>query len=347
MRNSRRFFYLNMFESAKIQTVRDWLDSNQNIVITSHKSPDGDSVGSSLALMHFLKKIGKSATICHPDKMPDFFEWLDGAHQIITFDEQKENVIEAINQADIIFCLDYNHFSRTGDLQPILEASEAKKIMIDHHQNPELSAFQMSFSYPTISSTSELIYEFVEAFGLQNQIDESIGSAIYTGIMTDTGSFRFPSTTSRTHQIIAHLIDNGVKNHTIHEQVYDVNTLAKIKLNGFAMSEKLTVLDKFNVAYISLSSEELKAYNAGKGDTEGLVNKALSIKGMKMAVFFKEEYNFVKISFRSKGDTFVNELAQNHFSGGGHIYASGGKFEGSISEAIDKLVTLLPEYVNN
>ena len=334
-----------MFDKAKIETVKNWLQSTPNIVITAHKSADGDSIGSSLALYQFLKKIGHNPVICHPDKMPNFYEWLDDSEKIITYENQNQLVSQACETADIIFCLDYNHPSRVGNMEPILTNSKAKKIMIDHHQNPAEDAFDLLFSFPKKSSTCELIYEFIVALDLEKEIDEKIGNPIYCGIMTDTGSFRFPSTSARTHQIISNLILAGVKNHSIHEQVFDVNTMSKIKLNGYAMSEKLTVLETVPVAYIALSAEELKSYNAGKGDTEGLVNKALSISGIKMAVFLKEDSGYIKISFRSKGDTYVNELAQHHFEGGGHIYAAGGKYDGNINEAIEKLVTLLPDYV--
>ncbi|MFK8045140.1 MAG: bifunctional oligoribonuclease/PAP phosphatase NrnA [Crocinitomicaceae bacterium] len=335
-----------MFDLQQLEAVKNLLKNNPRIVITAHKSADGDSVGSSLALMHFLNKSVDNCAICHPDKMPDFFNWLSGSDSILTFDKDTVAVEETLAQADLIFCLDYNHPSRVGNMQTALVNSTAKKIMIDHHQNPSGSDFDILFSFPKISSTCELIYEFITALNQESLIDESIGNAIYCGIMTDTGSFRFPSTTARTHQIISNLIDKGVKNHTIHEQVHDVNTISKIKLNGYAMSEKLTLIDNLPVAYISLTMSEMKEYNAAKGDTEGLVNKALSIKGVKMAIFFKEDSEYVKISFRSKGNTFVNELARDYFEGGGHIYAAGGKFTGTISEAIKKLVTLLPEYVH-
>ncbi|MFK8039018.1 MAG: bifunctional oligoribonuclease/PAP phosphatase NrnA [Crocinitomicaceae bacterium] len=334
-----------MFDSSHIETIKTWFNTEKKIVITSHKSPDGDSIGSSIALMHFLIKIGQTPTICHPDKMPDFYEWLEGSETILNYDNDSEQIEDLMNKADIIFCLDYNHSSRIGDMQTALEYSNAKKVMIDHHQNPDSSFFDILFSFPAISSTCELIYEFILEFGDEKIINPEIGEAIYCGIMTDTGSFRFPSTTSRTHSIIAKLIDFGVKNHSIHEQVYDVNTISKIKLNGFAMSEKLVVLDNLNVAYISLSKSELKAYNSGKGDTEGLVNKALSIKGIKMAIFLKEDSHYIKMSFRSKGDTYVNELASDYFEGGGHKYAAGGKSDDNMEKTIEKLVTLLPLYV--
>ena len=334
-----------MFNKIQIKTIQELLTSNPNIVITAHKSADGDSIGSSLALMQFLKSIGHCATICHPDKMPNFFEWLSDASSIVTYDEQKEAVNTALETAEIIFCLDYNHPSRVGEMEDALVSSKALKIMIDHHQNPAVEDFDIIFSFPTISSTCELIYEFIVALGFEEKINETIGNPIYCGIMTDTGSFRFPSTTARTHQIISHLISAGVKNHSIHEQVFDVNTISKIKLNGYAMSEKLTLLENLPVAYIALTSDELKEYKATKGDTEGLVNKALSIKGVKMAIFLKEDSGYVKISFRSKGDTYVNLLARENFEGGGHIYAAGGKFDGTVDKAIEKLVTLLPDYV--
>ncbi len=334
-----------MFEVKKIKQLQEWLETANNIVITAHKSADGDSIGSSLALYHYLKSIGHSPVICHPDKMPDFFHWLPDSDQIETFDGNKNLVKKTLADADIIFCLDFNHPSRVGEMENDLRSSQARKVMIDHHQEPDLSFFDISFSAPAISSTSELIYSFIEANNHLDKLNELIGTPMYCGIMTDTGSFRFPSTTADTHRIIAHLIDSGVKNHTIHENVFDTNSINQIQLTGFALSEKLVVLDEFKVAYITLTTEELQRYKATKGDTEGLVNKILSISGIRMAVFFKEDTDYVKISFRSKGTTYVNELAKTHFGGGGHIYAAGGKFQGSINDAIQKLVTKLPQYV--
>jgi len=335
-----------MFDEKKIQEIKLWLDASSNIVIVAHKSPDGDSLGSSLALKHYLTEIGHSAQICHPDRMPDFYNWLPGSDSILTFDEDKINVKKALSEAEIIFCLDFNHVSRVGDMENLLSEAQAKKVMIDHHQDPDTGFFDMTFSFPKISSTCELIFDFIESLGDVELINETIGTAIYCGIMTDTGSFRFPSTTARTHRIIAKLIDNGVKNHSIHENTFDTNSINQIKLNGFALSEKLTILEQYGVAYIALTQKELNHYDAGKGDTEGLVNKALSITGVRMAVFFKEDEGYVKISFRSKGNVYVNQLAKKHFGGGGHMYASGGKFTGSVQAAIDKFVTCIPEYVN-
>ena len=336
-----------MFNTDHINQVKSWLKTASNIVITAHRSADGDSVGSSLALYHYLKALGHTPVICHPDQMPDFYTWLEESDHIITYDNNMETVEAKLKAADLIFCLDYNQTSRVGQMETALSGATAKKVMIDHHQEPEQDDFDILFSFPTISSTCELIYRFIESCGDLTILNEKIGTPIYCGIMTDTGSFRFPSTTADTHQIIAHLIKVGVKNHVIHEQTFDTNSINKIKLNGYALSEKLTILEEYSVAYIALNKKELETYNAVKGDTEGLVNKALSISGIKMAVFLKEDQGYIKLSFRSKGETYVNTFAKTHFNGGGHIYAAGGKFNGSMDSAIKKLVTYIPSFVNS
>jgi len=223
--------------------------------------------------------------------------------------------------------------------------SLAKKVMIDHHQDPNNEFVDILFSDPKNSSTCELIYEFIEALEKLECIGDTVAIPMYTGIMTDTGSFRFPSTTARTHNIVGNLMTNGLNASSIHENTFDTNSLSKLKLNGYATSEKLVIMPNQKVAYISLSSQELKDLNYTKGDTEGLVNKALGINGIKMAAFFKEEGGYVKISFRGKGENHVNVLANENFEGGGHIYAAGGKFDGKLDDAIAKYVTVVEKYV--
>jgi phosphoesterase RecJ-like protein len=334
-----------MFKSKDIVEALRLVNQSKNIVITSHKSPDGDSIGSSLALWHFLKQMGVNSTICHPDKMPYFLSWLPGADQIVTFEENQEQTTNLIHQADLIFCLDYNSPSRIGKIEPLLMDSKAKKIMIDHHQNPDVNFVDILFSDPDNSSTSQLIYEFIEALEKTDLINENVGTPMYCGIMTDTGSFRFPSTTAKTHLVIADLIEKGVKNSMIHEQVFDTNTISKIKLTGYALSEKLTLIENNTIGYIALTEAELKKFNYKKGDTEGLVNQILSIQGVKLAAFFKEEDQLIKISFRAKGNTYVNVLAGKNFNGGGHVYAAGGRYEGKLDDAVKKFVTVAPKYV--
>jgi phosphoesterase RecJ-like protein len=335
-----------MFQQNDITTANDWIQSAKNIVITSHKSPDGDSIGSSLALQHFLNNLGIKSTICHPDKMPNFINWLEGSNDIKTLEQHPEIVKNELDKAELIFCLDYNHPSRIGRMRDFLTASSAKKIMIDHHQDPDTEFVDILFSDPKNSSTCEMIYEFIEQLGKADYIDEKVGTPMYCGIMTDTGSFRFPSTTARTHNIISSLINKGVNNSSVHERTFDTNSISKLKLNGYAIANNLVLIENDTVAYIHLSKEELAAHNYTKGDTEGLVNRALGITGIKLAVFFKEDDGIVKISFRSKGENYVNILAKENFSGGGHIYAAGGKFDGKLEDAVKKFVTVIPKYVN-
>lgn len=320
------------------------IQAASHIVITAHKSADGDSVGSSLGLLHFIEKLGKKAVICHPDKAPDFLAWLD-VSPIILMDENPEKVTEEMKKADLIFSLDYNATNRVGpDMQILLEEATCKKIMIDHHLGPEDYA-TITLSEPSTCSTSQLIVELIEQSGHLDLLDEKIGTPLYLGILTDTGSFRFNSVKPRTHEVLAKLLAAGVEHHLIHERLGENNTESRLRLQGYAMSEKLEILYENNVAIISLSKEELAKYNYKKGDTDSLANLILSIKGMKAAVVFTERDGIMKISFRSKGEENpVNMLAKEHFNGGGHANAAGGMSELSVDETLEKLKGLIPQY---
>ena len=314
------------------------------IVITAHKSADGDSIGSSLGLLHFIEKLGKKAIICHPDKAPDFLYWLDTTN-ILLMEDNPEEVATAIKKADLIFCLDYNTISRVGpEMQVLLEEATGKKIMIDHHLNPEEFP-AITLSETTASSTSQLIVDLIEHSGHLDLLDEKIGTPLYLGILTDTGSFRFNSVKPRTHEVLAKILAAGVEHHLIHEKLNDNNTESRLRLQGYAMSEKLEVLYDYNVAIIYLTKEELAKYNYKKGDTDSLANLVLSIKGMKAAIVFTERDGIMKISFRSKGaENPVNLLAKEHFNGGGHANASGGMSDLSVLETLEKLKELIPKY---
>ena len=320
------------------------IQAASNIVITAHKSADGDSIGSSLGLLHFIEKLGKKAIICHPDKAPDFLYWLDTTN-ILLMEENPEEVTAAIKKADLIFCLDYNAISRVGpEMQVMLEEATSKKIMIDHHLNPEEFP-AITLSETTASSTSQLIVDLIEHSGHLDMLDEKIGTPLYLGILTDTGSFRFNSVKPRTHEVLAKILRAGVEHHLIHEKLNDNNTESRLRLQGYAMSEKLEILYDYNVAIISLSKEELAKYNYKKGDTDSLANLVLSIKGMKAAIVFTERDGIMKISFRSKGaENPVNLLAKEHFNGGGHANASGGMSDLSVTETLEKLKGLIPQY---
>jgi len=315
-----------------------------HIVITSHKSADGDSIGCSLGLLHFIEKLGKKAVICHPDKAPDFLHWLDTT-SIVLMSDDPEKVTEQFEQADLIFCLDYNATNRIGsDMQALLEAATCKKVMIDHHLNPE-DFPDIMVSETTASSTSQLIVELIEQSDHLNLLDEKIGTPLYLGILTDTGSFRFSSVAPRTHEVLAKLLAGGVQHHLVHEKLSDNNTVSRLRLQGYAMDKKLEVLEDYQVAIISLSKEELAAYNYKKGDTDSLANLCLSIRGMKAAIVFTERDGIMKISFRSKGEENpVNILASENFDGGGHANAAGGMSELSVSETLEKIKGLIPNY---
>ena len=320
------------------------IQAASHIVITAHRSADGDSVGSSLGLLHFIEKLGKKAVVCHPDKAPDYLYWLDTS-AILLMDENPEEVTAQMKQADLIFCLDYNAIHRVGaDMQVLLEEATGKKIMIDHHLNPE-DFPAITLSETTASSTAQLIVDLIEHSGHVDLLDEKIGTPLYLGILTDTGSFRFNSVKPRTHEVLAKLLAAGVVHDVIHERLNNTNTESRLRLQGYAMSEKLEILYDNNVAIISLSKEELAKYNYKKGDTDSLANLLLSIKGMKAAVVFTERDGMMKISFRSKGsENPVNVLAKEHFDGGGHANAAGGRSDLTVEGTLAKLRELIPLY---
>ncbi|AXT60472.1 bifunctional oligoribonuclease/PAP phosphatase NrnA [Aquimarina sp. AD10] len=329
-----------------IKEVKELLNSSKKIIITAHKNPDGDAIGSSLALYHYLNGIGHDVTVIMPNEYPEFLKWIPGEHTIIKFSMDTEIATTKIQEADLIFTLDYNHLSRSGDMEETLQKSEATFIMIDHHQQPDSYPTYM-YSDTDMSSTCQMIYHFIEKLEDLSQITAEIATCIYIGIMTDTGSFRFRSTTSTTHRVLADLIDRGADNTSIHESIYDTNTLSRLQLKGVAL-KNLKVLPDYNTAYITMSQKELDTHNFKKGDTEGFVNLGLSIQGIKLALIFIENKNegIIKISLRSKGDFSVNEFSRNHFEGGGHHNASGGKSNLSLADTVDKFISILPSYKN-
>ncbi|AUC22954.1 DHH family phosphoesterase [Polaribacter sejongensis] len=326
------------------EELKSFLDTSRNIVIVGHRNPDGDAMGSTLALKHYLDKKGHNATVVVPNEYPEFLHWLPGSETTYRFDWQNNQSQKAIKASDLIFLLDFNTLHRVGtDMQKTLEKYPNDFAMIDHHQQPDDVKYM--YSDVTICSTSQMVYQFIEMNADLDLIDADIATCLYTGIMTDTGSFRFRSTTSTTHRIIAALIDKGAKNDKIHNNVYDANSYNRLLLLGQALSN-LQILPTYNTAYITLSSEEKKRFDFQKGDTEGVVNYALSLKGIIFAAIFIEdsEQGMVKISFRSKGTFSVNQFSRNHFSGGGHDNAAGGRSDASMADTVTKFVSLLPQY---
>jgi phosphoesterase RecJ-like protein len=329
---------------AQIATAKRLLATPKKIVIIGHKNPDGDAVGSTSALSLFLKSQGHDTQVIVPNDFPDFLKWMPASEDILIYNQNIDQANQFINDAAIICTLDFNSFSRVGNMQDALTNAKADYIMIDHHQSPDDYAV-LTYSDTAMGSTCEMVYHFIAAMGDADKISEAMATNIYTGIMTDTGSFRFASTTAQTHNVIAHLKNAGIKHHLIHEQVYDSSSPERLKLLGIALNN-MQILPEYKTAFIGLSQQELDDNKFQKGDTEGFVNYALSVKGIIFAAIFIEDRknNIVKISLRSKGDFNVNLVGREHFHGGGHNNAAGGKSDESLQDTISYFISILPHY---
>ena len=330
---------------GQISEIKALLSTPKNIVIVPHRNPDGDAMGSTLGLYHYLKLYHHNATIIAPNDYPDFLKWLPGDDSVLKFENNPDTSNPLIETADLIFTLDFNAFHRAGhQMAEVLEKSEATKIMIDHHQQPDDYAKYM-YSDVKMSSTCEMVYNFIEMLGDTNKLDKNIATCLYVGIMTDTGSFRFPATTSRTHEVIGQLIEKGAENSQIHNNIYDTNSYSRLQLLGRAM-QNLKVIPELRTAYMTLSQAELDEFNFKKGDTEGFVNYALSLKGIIFAAIFIEnkQDSIIKISLRSKGEFSVNEFSRAHFHGGGHTNAAGGRSDDDMPTTINNFISILPQY---
>ena len=324
-----------------IAAVKQLLQTPQKIAIIPHRNPDGDAMGSSLAMFHFLKKQNHDVVVVLPNEFPDFLAWLPGAEKAVVFEKNIDTTAALLESCKIIFALDFNALHRVGELEKVLEKLQTTFVMIDHHQEPADFA-KYTFSDTSFGSTCEMVYHFIEALNYKNLIDKDIATCIYTGILTDSGGFKYPKTTPTTHRIVADLIEIGAENTKIPNLLFDNNSLSRLLLMGVAF-KNLKVFDNKKTAYMALSQKELDDNNFEKGDTEGFVNYALSIKGIIFAAIFIEnrQEKIIKISFRSQGDFDVNQFARQHFEGGGHINAAGGKSTSSLAETILKFENLV------
>ncbi len=323
-----------MFTPLEIAEIRGLLTPENKIVIITHYNPDGDAIGSSLGLKHFLKELGLETDVIVPNDFPKFLKWMPESKKIIIADYKRKIAGEAIYNADVIFILDFNASHRSGNLVgPWIEKAKAKKILIDHHQQPD--DFDYIYSDVTIPATSQMVYHFIQALEEEDKVNLEIAECLYTGIMTDTGGFRFRSTSATTHRIIANLIEKGADPAMITSNTWDTNTVSRLHLLALILG-RIEVVKDGKVAILWLKRDELKQYGFQKGDTEGFVNYGLSIMGTQVAAFFMEDLyeDFIKISFRSKDDVDVNQFSRNHFNGGGHINAAGGKYMKTIEETI-------------
>ena len=338
---------LHMLNQIQITEIKQLISKTNKIVLISHTNPDGDAVGSILAMYHFLNKLDKEVDMLVPNKFPDFYSWLPDSDKIILYDKQHKLAQKKLNDADIIFALDFNSFSRMGALADVVRPTRAKRLLIDHHIDPDIASFDYCYSRTDVSSTAELVYEFISILGYGEMIDKKISEAIYTGIVTDTGSFSFSCNRPETYDITSNLVRQGVDAQKIHKLIYDTFSENRLRLLGFAISQRMLVWDEFHTALIYLTKEDLRNHNYQVGDTEGMVNYPLSMNKVNMSVLITERDNQLRLSFRSKGKFSVNELCRNHFNGGGHRNAAGGKTQEDMETFISRLKKVLAEYKND
>jgi len=329
--------------SDKITAVEELLDKYEKIVIVTHVSPDGDAIGSSLGLYHYLNDLGNTVNVIVPNSFPDFLRWIPGAKDILDYEKYPEFAQKLINEAELIFCLDFNVPKRSYHLGSFIEVAPAKKVMVDHH--PEPADFcDVVISYPEISSTSELIFRLICRMGDFEVMSHESATAIYTGMMTDTGAFTYNSNSAEIYYIIGELLKKGINKDQIYSNVYHNYSEDRYRMLGYTLCEKMKIYPEYNSALIWLTNEEQSRYHVKKGDTEGFANLPLNIKGIIFSVFIREDNDFIKISFRSQGDFPSNKFAAQCYNGGGHLNASGGEFYGTMEEAIAIFEKALPEF---
>jgi phosphoesterase RecJ-like protein len=333
-----------MPKMQNIQPFKDFMGQTRTVVIVTHHKPDADALGSSLGLAGYLKKKGHAVTVVTPSDYPEFLHWMPGHKDVLALDRGNESVVaEKINSAEIIFCLDFSALNRIQDLTEVVRNAPAKKVMIDHHLQPEDFAEFVKWDVQS-ASTAGLIFNLICELGDQQLIDADIADCLYAGLMTDTGGFRHSNTRYEEFQIASELVRLGANPTKVSKLIYDTNTLERLRLTGFVLSEKLKVLPEYKTVYMTLSAEELKRFGSQTGDTEGFVNYGLSIKGIKLSVMIHERKDSVKLSLRSLGDFSVNEMARKHFEGGGHRNASGGSSALTLEETVKKFLSILPSY---
>ena len=320
------------------------LRSSSDVIIIPHKSPDGDAVGSSLGLMHLLHKAGIAARVITEDPFPYFLDFLPGAENIIIWEKNKIVAETLISEADYIISTDYGQIYRCGELEKYVRANPCLKMMIDHHPQPETDAYDFLFHEIAASSTCELVFNFAEKYFSDIPLDKTISTCLYTGLVTDTGCFRY-SLYPRTFEAAAALLRTGIETEYIITKIFDVNTPQRLKLLGYCLNEKMVIMPEYKTAYIHLTGDELRSFGIKKGDTEGIVNYTLSVDGIIFGAFFYEkEDGTTKVSFRSKSTFPANEFSSRFFDGGGHRNAAGGQFKGTVNQAVTHFLNNLPQY---
>ncbi|WP_354508627.1 DHH family phosphoesterase [Moheibacter stercoris] len=330
-------------QMQNFESLKELLLQPKRIVLLPHRNPDGDAIGSTLAMSHYLSQLGHDCEIVAPNDFPKFLKWMDGAKKIVIAEYNPAKARILIEKAEIIFILDFNSISRIDELGEWIREARAPKVMIDHHQEPE--EFDFMYSDVTIPATCQMVYNFIDAMNHLDKIDKTIAECIYTGIMTDTGNFRFRNTSATTHRVVAELLERGIEIDKIYNNVFDTQSPTRLKLLGLAL-DSLKVFPEKRAACMHLTRKQQLEYNSQKGDTEGFVNYGLGINDYVFSAIFIEDqqHNFIKISFRSKGNFDVNSFARKHFNGGGHINAAGGRSDLNMEQTIQKFADLLEEY---
>lgn len=317
------------------------LEAPKKIWITTHHKPDGDALGSTLGLYHYLLQKGHRPVVVSPSEVPDFLSWLPGIDTVLNFESEPKQCLKLLQEADLIFCLDFSRLDRIKAMEEHLRQAVQPKILIDHHLNPDRDAFAYGMSEPDKSSTCEMVYDFIKLAGDGELISNEVAQCLYTGVMTDTGSFRFPITTAAVHEMLADLKRRGLDHAQIHQNIYDSWSAERMRFLGYVLYEKMEIFPRQHAGIIALTQEEQQRFKVATGDTEGMVNYPLSIGGVDMAVMLTEKKDEVRMSFRSKGNIDVSSFAAQHFNGGGHFNAAGGRSQLSLEETVKKLKSLL------
>ncbi len=325
-----------------LHEIKEILSTPKDIVITTHRNPDGDAIGSSLAMFHYLSRMGHSVKVISPSEYPDFLEWMPGVKDIIIYDVEPEDAKEVVERADVVFFLDFNGLDRIDKLGELIAPLNCTKIMIDHHLYPEPCADYL-ISDTMVSSTCELVYDFIERIGDKQKIDVVIAESIFTGILTDTGSFKY-STSPKLFRIVADLIELGADDYKLQDLIFNSLKEKNLRLLGHCLNRRMEILEEYHTGIITLTKEDYVRFDIQRGDTEGIVNYLLMMKNVKLAAFITEQPTIVKISLRSKGDFSVQEIAKKHFKGGGHKNAAGGFSFQNLRATVKKFKELLPEY---
>lgn len=337
------YYFLNI----TIKNIFDQINIAKNCLVISHINPDGDSIGATLSLYLFLKKINKNVSAIAPNSIPAFLQWMPSCDEIIISENDFDKAIVSINNADIIFCVDFNGLKRVENLQTYLQKSSAYKVLIDHHPEPEVESFDSIISNVNVSSTSELIFDFIKSSSFSDELDKDIASCIYSGIVTDTGSFSYSCRNASTFNAVAELINKGINVVDLHKKIYSNYSLKRLKLLGFCIHERMIVIPEANTAFIYLSKEDLNKYDYHNGDTEDVVNYPLSIENIFISALFSERDGLIRISMRSKGNFAVNNFVKKYFEGGGHLNAAGANSYSNMKDTLERFSYYILEHKND